>query len=44
MVWCLITLSTILQLYRGGQVYWWRKPEDPEKNTDLPQELINLIA
>jgi hypothetical protein len=27
----------LFQLYRDSQFYWWRKPEYPEKTTDMLQ-------
>jgi hypothetical protein len=31
------TFNNISVIYRGGQFYWWRNPEYPEKTTDLSQ-------
>jgi hypothetical protein len=33
----------IFQLYLGGQFYWWRKLEYPEKTIDLSQVTDNVV-
>jgi len=36
-LWCLTSLLTIVQLYRVGQFYWWRKQEYMVKITNMSQ-------
>jgi hypothetical protein len=43
-LWYLMPLSSIFQLYRGCQLYWWRKPEYPDKTTDLSQITDDLMV
>ena len=43
-LWCLTPLSTIYQLFRGGQFYWWKKPDYPKKTPDLSEVTDKLLA
>jgi hypothetical protein len=43
-LWCLTPLSIILKLYRACQFYLWRKPEYPEKTTNLSQVTDKLSS
>ena len=43
-LWCVSSLSTIFQLYRGDQFYRWRKLEDLRRPRTCPKSLTNFIT